>query len=87
MEKRICKIHGRPITPSNVARKNRNRGCSKCDNERNKKNGSRQRHWKRKNYKEAVKRRNRLSGKLRGFELFNHSIGYQLISPKGAIII
>jgi hypothetical protein len=82
-ELRLCKIHGRPITPSNWARRNRHRGCSRCDNERNQVNGSRQRHWQRKSYKSVLEKRHKYySNGLRGIELFNRSIGYELVDLK-----
>jgi hypothetical protein len=86
-EQRLCKRHNKPIKPSNWVRRNRNRGCSQCDNERNRINGAAQRKQLKKNYKRIVEGRARLSSGMSGIELFNRSIGYNLISPTGVIQI
>ena len=86
-EDRLCERHGRPITPSNWARRNRKRGCARCDNERNQVNGSRQRHWARKSYKEIVEKRFKYySNGKRGIELFNQSIGVDFVDPTTGMV-
>lgn len=99
-EQRLCKKHGTPIMPSAWKAGYRSSRCSKCRRERyynadgTLKASAELRRTRRNkirssiaNYKRTLRNRKYKGVRLQGIELFNRSIGCDLISKTGAIQI